>query len=331
MVADAVLSRGAVAPNTVSRFAPFLQPSLSVANQKRIAQDPGAIDCAPQVDDVCAARTQADARFGRTVADKSSRSSHRACRPWFFGERQLISAIRTKGRSVCTVPKRPLSPGLPPVRDSRAEPSARHEMADATLIARMATGDRLAMHALCARSQDARLSLHLAPRRRCGDRRRPRQRSFSHGLATCAQVSGTCGCVDLAACDCALQGARRVAAPARRRARAGTTGRERSRCRSRSILGGQASRRDACARCLGGLPPASTARIVAHLAYALVELGARGGGCSSGCRRPAHGRNAGCSGTRARSSPPCSPLDRVSGCGRTWTARLCGLRDRAFA
>ena len=32
------------------------KPSLSVANQKQIAQDPGAIDCAPQFDDVCATR-----------------------------------------------------------------------------------------------------------------------------------------------------------------------------------------------------------------------------------------------------------------------------------
>jgi hypothetical protein len=50
-------------------------------------------------------------------------------------------------------------------------------MPDATLIARIATGDRLAMHALFA-PQDARLSFHPALRRRYGECRRPHQRGL---------------------------------------------------------------------------------------------------------------------------------------------------------
>jgi ABC transporter substrate binding protein len=105
-------------------------------------------------------------------------------------------------------------------------------------------------------------------------------------MATCAQVSGTCGCVDLAACDCALQGARRVAAPARRRARPGTTGRERSRCRSRSILGGQASRRD-----VAQVPGRALARAPHDHRSCLLsrEVGARGRGDRRDSVR--HGQN----------------------------------------
>ena len=63
------------------------------------------MDCAPQFDDVCATR-QRSSKVRPTGGGKSEILS--GFRSWFFGERQLISAIRTNGRSICTIPKRPL-------------------------------------------------------------------------------------------------------------------------------------------------------------------------------------------------------------------------------
>jgi RNA polymerase sigma-70 factor, ECF subfamily len=133
-------------------------------------------------------------------------------------------------------------------------PSARRDMADATLIARIATGDRLAMHALFARHKTRvyRFILRLV-----GDAASADDLTSEVFLTVwrhAHKFRETCGCVDLAACDCALQGARRVAAPARCRARPGTTGRERSRCDPEASWADK-HRGAFLRKCLGALSP----------------------------------------------------------------------------
>jgi RNA polymerase sigma-70 factor, ECF subfamily len=76
--------------------------------------------------------------------------SRRAFRSWFFGERQVISVIHIREIDIYPSETATVDGTAACPRFARL-PSARRDMPDSTLIARIATGDRLAMHALFAR------------------------------------------------------------------------------------------------------------------------------------------------------------------------------------
>jgi RNA polymerase sigma-70 factor (ECF subfamily) len=103
------------------------------------------MDRAAQSDNVCVTR-----RRPSKVRPNGSEMRSAFC-SWFFGERQVVSANPHEGEidmypsETVAIDEAAACARLAPL------PTARGDMPDATLIARIATGDRVAMHALFAR------------------------------------------------------------------------------------------------------------------------------------------------------------------------------------